>query len=44
MTNEIRPPLPPFTNETARAYEYHDDAGQWFRAYGYFPGLTDLGR
>ena len=38
-----RPPLPPFTRETATqkvrmavrfAYEGRDDAGQWFRSYG----------
>eukprot|EP00981_Chlorochromonas_danica_P003388 scaffold650_cov201-Ochromonas_danica.AAC.9 len=40
-----RPPLPPFTRETAIlkarnriavrfAYEWHDDSGNWFRSYG----------
>jgi nuclear transport factor 2 (NTF2) superfamily protein len=34
-----RPPLPPFTEKTAiqkmrAAYEYCDDSGHWFRAYG----------
>ena len=38
-----RPPLPPFTRETAAqkvrmavrfAYEWHDDAANWFRSYG----------
>ena len=27
-----RPPFPPFSEESA--IEYHEDNGQWFRAYG----------
>ncbi len=33
--SEVRPPLPPFTQDTAvRKIRYHDDSGNWFRAYG----------
>ena len=65
-TTPPRPPLPPFTRETAAqkvrlaeddhriavrfAYEWRDDAGNWFRSYGNenwefddHPGLSELG-
>ena len=45
MTDEAKPPFPPFDHDTATqkvrlaeavrfAYEWHDDAGNWFRSYG----------